>query len=61
MSNHTKDTITKLYEATKIPNLTDEGILDYLLYQPKSDYRTPIKIERLQNFHALKVTFKENL
>ena len=60
-NNQTKNTITKLYEATKIPDLTDEGILDYLSYQPKSDYRTPIKIERLTNSYAIKVTFEVRL
>lgn len=53
--------ITKIYPAIKIPNLSDKGILDYLSYQPKSDYRTPVKIERLTNQYAIKVTFEERV
>ena len=56
---NTSSTITKVYDANKIPNLSDEGILDYLSYQPKSDYRTPIKVERLTDRYAIKVTFEE--
>ena len=45
--------------SSTITNLSDEGILDYLSYQPKSDYRTPIKVERLTDRYAIKVTFEE--
>ncbi len=51
--------IVKLYDANKIPNLSDEGILDYLSYQPKPDYRRPVKIERLTDKYAVRVTFEE--
>lgn len=53
--------ITKLYDATKIPDLSDGGIMGYLSYQPKSDYRTPVKIERLTDKFAVRVTFQEAL
>lgn len=52
-------TIIKLYDADKIPDLSDEGILDFLSYQPKSDYRKPIKIERLTGKYAIQVTWEE--
>ncbi len=52
--------ITKLYKATNIPNLSYEGILDYLSYQPKSDYRIPVKIERLTDMFAIKVMYDED-
>lgn len=51
--------ITKMYDATKIPDLSKDGIEDYLSYQPKSDYRTPIKIEQLPSHFAVRVTFEE--
>lgn len=53
--------IVKLYDANKIPDLSDEGILDYLSYQPKSDYRTPVKIERLTGQYAVRVSFSERV
>lgn len=51
--------IVKIYDANKIPDLSDEGILDYLAYQPKSDYRKPVKIEKLTDRYAIRVTFEE--
>lgn len=51
--------IVKIYDANKIQDLSDDGILSYLSYQPKSDYRTPIKIERLKDTYAIRVTFEE--
>jgi hypothetical protein len=53
--------IVKVYDAKKIPDLSDEGILDYLGYQPKSDYRTPVKVEKLIDEYAIRVTFEEEL
>lgn len=46
------------YPALKIPDLSDEGILNWLSYQPRSDYRKPIKVEKLPNKFAVKVTFE---
>ena len=53
--------IVKIYDANKIPSLSDQGILDYLSYQPRSDYRAPIKIERLTNKYAVRVIFHEDI
>lgn len=53
------NTIIKIYSAIKIPDLSDEGVLDFLSYQPKSDYRRPAKIEKLTDRFAVKVTFTE--
>lgn len=53
--------IVKLYDANKIPDLSDEGIASFLSYQPKSDYREPVKIERLTHKFAVKVTFLETV
>lgn len=53
--------IVKIYDANKIPDLSDDGILDYLSYQPKSDYRTPIKVERLTDHYAVRVSFSETV
>ena len=49
----------KIYPAIKIPDTSDDGILDFLSYQPKSDYRTPVKIKHLTNLYAVEVTFEE--
>jgi len=49
----------KIYPAIKIPNTSDDGILDFLSYQPKSDYRTLVKIKHLTNLYAVEVTFEE--
>lgn len=47
--------------ALKAGDLSDEGIKNYLSYQPRSDYREVTKIERLYNKFAVKVTFKETV
>jgi len=54
-------TFTCIYSLLKIPDLTDEGIKNYLACQPRSDYRKVIKIERPINMFAIKVTFKETI
>lgn len=51
--------IIKVYDALKILDTSDQGILDYLSYQPKSDYREVIKVEKLTDRQAIKVTFEE--
>lgn len=53
--------IVKIYDANKIPDLSDEGILNFLSYQPKSDYRIPVKIERLTDKYAVRVSFSERV
>lgn len=52
-------TFTKIYPANKIPDLSDEGILNFLSYQPKTDYRKVIKFERLPYLFAVIVTLTE--
>jgi hypothetical protein len=52
--------IVKKYSANHIPNLSDGGIEDFLSYQPKSDYRTPIKIEKPADEYSVIVTLEED-
>lgn len=54
-------TMVKVVPAIKIPNLSDEGIEDWYSYQPKSDYRKLVKIERLSHSFAIKLTLEEQL